>query len=165
MCRHLGTGILREEAYELCAHPVLGHCRHDAQKSLPLLDGEHVAYRLDHGREGRQRFLHRRYELLVLQDFGNVGLGQSEDHRTISYYAKSTLGMEDHVRVWHDSDEPITAGYVRSLGEAVKVTPPAKWRFCGCRRETFGTDQCFTCSSARIGDSRRKTPDLFAYLG
>ena len=50
-------------------------------------------------------------------------------------------------------------------GEAVKVTPPAKWRFCGCRRETFGTDLCFTCSSARIGDSRRKTPDLFAYLG
>src|SRR6266516_3483302 len=114
---------------------------------------------------GCQVFRHRRYELLVLQDFGNVGLGQSEDHRTISYYAKSTLGMEDHVRVWHDSDEPITAGYVRSLGEAVKVTPPAKWRFCGCRRETFGTDQCFTCSSARIGDSRRKTPDLFAYLG
>src|SRR6266581_1491198 len=84
MRRYLGPGILRKEAHKLGAHPVLGNRRHDAQESLSLLDGEHVAHGLNDptSREGRQGFLHRWYELLVFQDVSDVSFGQSEGHWT-----------------------------------------------------------------------------------
>src|SRR5205814_1459743 len=67
---------------QLRAHGLLRRRGHHAEVALPRLEREYAAHGLDHlaGREGRERPLHRRDELLEGEHAGDVRLGETSGH-------------------------------------------------------------------------------------
>ena len=80
--RDIGARIAGIEADELQAHRLRGHRRHDAEIALLLLNGQHLAHRLQHTalRELAERLFHRRNQRLPGQQPGDPLLVEKHHH-------------------------------------------------------------------------------------